>query len=272
MPELPEVETIVRELRGSAAGKTIIGIDVLFPSSFITFPDAKDAVSKGIKIKDVVRRGKYIIFVLEGGLRLVVHLRMTGRLMWTVEDDRRKFVRLVIAFTDGTKLYFSDVRKFGRVWLFPEREFEQRTGIFKLGIEPLSADYGSFRKTVAGRRGILKNTLLRQDLLAGIGNIYADEINFRAGLHPSSRLESVSLPKIRKLYGAIRACLEEGIEHCGVSVSDFVGTRGNKGKHQHYLRVYGREGKRCRKCRDTVKRIVVAGRGTYHCPSCQPSI
>jgi formamidopyrimidine-DNA glycosylase len=270
MPELPEVETIVRELRSSAKCKVLLNVTGKMKPVFHPSINDSERIVRGLSVVDVVRRGKFIVFVLDKGMRLVVHLRMTGRLMWKVEKGRRKFVRMVFIFTDGTKLYFSDVRKFGRVWILPEKVYEAITGIGKLGLEPLKANLESFMKLMKGRKGILKNTLLRQDLLAGIGNIYADEICFRVGVHPSSRLEKLGRKKEELLFEAVRSCLREGIRHCGVSVSDFVGTRGDLGRHQHYLNVYGRDGLDCRRCGDTIKRTVVAGRGTFFCPSCQP--
>ncbi len=272
MPELPEVETIVRELKKSAINKTIKSLDCRLESSCVV--DSKIRAGN-LKILDIERRGKFIVMILENNLRLTVHLRMTGRLMWHVEKGREKYVRVVINFTGGTALYFSDVRKFGRVWLCRMKDFEKVTGVSRLGIEPFGSSYEDFEKTFfrdrLGRRkrGFLKNNLLRQDLIAGVGNIYADEICFRSGLHPLSRIEKIPKNQFIKVYQNVLACLEEGISHCGVSVSDFVGTKGNLGKHQNYLKIYGRAGDECYECGSEIKKIRVAGRGTHVCKKCQ---
>lgn len=271
MPELPEVETIVRELKPRVAGKKFWGVEgrlrYVFSPSYGEF----SVKIKNLKILDVVRRGKFIVFVLEKKMRLVIHLRMSGRLMWKKVPKKEKHIRAVFNFTDGTFLIFSDARKFGRIWLYLESEFEEATGISKLGIEPFSAQFKPeiLNKFFVQKRGILKNTLLRQDLIAGIGNIYADEICHRIGLHPSTRLEQFEAADTARLYEAVIHCLQEGIAHNGASVSDFVGTRGTLGKHQHYLKVYGRKGDPCYVCGSKIQKTKVAGRGTFVCLKCQ---
>jgi formamidopyrimidine-DNA glycosylase len=270
MPELPEVETIVRELRESVCGKEISKIEAPWRKAVKPALNVAARILKGSKVEDVMRRGKFIIFILNKNVRLVVHLRMTGRLLWRVEQGRAKFIRVILRFADGSSLYFSDVRRFGRVWVYPVEVYKKATGISKLGVEPLDLDWESFKGIFKGRRGILKHSLLRQDLLAGVGNIYADEICFRIGLHPLTRLEKLGNDQLRSLFKAIGECLRDGIEHCGASISDFVGTKGTIGQHQHYLRVYGRKGKPCYSCSNLIKKTVVAGRGTFFCPSCQP--
>lgn len=269
MPELPEVETIVRELKTSLKGKTIKNIQV--KSSLSVYPSLEAIIrnARGYTVLDVRRRGKFIILVLNEALRLVVHLRMTGRLMWSVNEGRAKYVRVVINFVDETSLFFSDVRKFGRVWFYTEKDYKKGTGISRLGYEPLKMELAQFCNLFEHRKGILKNSLLRQDLISGIGNIYADEICFKAGLHPKSRLEHIKKQQIVKLYESVQVCLREGIKNCGVSVRDFVGTKGDLGKHQNYLRVYGRKGVKCYKCGSIIEKTVVAGRGTFYCPKCQ---
>lgn len=269
---MPEVETIVRELKNSAKNKIIKSVECRFESSCVFEEGIK---ADNLKILDVERRGKFIVMILDNNLRLVVHLRMTGRLMWYVEKGREKYVRAVIYFTDGTALYFSDVRKFGRVWLCGNKDFENVTGVCRLGIEPFASSYDDFERTFfldrfgRRKRGYLKNNLLRQDLVVGVGNIYADEICFRSGLHPSSRVENIPKNQFKKIYKNVLECLEEGILHCGVSVSDFVGTNGHLGKYQNYLKIYGRAGDQCYECGSEIKKIRVAGRGTHVCEKCQ---
>ncbi len=271
MPELPEVETIVRELKPHIIGKKFWNVDAGLANVFLPSFQLMKQKLPGLRVLNVFRRGKFIVFELENSWKLVIHLRMTGRLMWKKIKGREKHIRAVFTFTDATTLVFSDARKFGRVWLATSKDYEQMTGISRLGLEPLSPHFKPevLNKLFIRKRGILKNTLLRQDLIAGIGNIYADEICYRIGVHPSSRLEKLSKDDVKKLYEAIRHCLEQGIEHCGASVSDFVGTRGTLGKHQKYLQVYGRKGDPCYSCQEIITKTKVAGRGTFVCKQCQ---
>ncbi|MEZ4086975.1 MAG: bifunctional DNA-formamidopyrimidine glycosylase/DNA-(apurinic or apyrimidinic site) lyase [Candidatus Gracilibacteria bacterium] len=270
MPELPEVETIVRELRETAIGKKFWGLEGRVKSTFIpSFDVVKDQLL-GLRILNVTRRGKFIVFELDRHMRLVIHLRMSGRLLWKKLYRKESHVRAVFVFSDATALYFCDARKFGRIWLAHKDEIDALTGMDRLGVEPLQdLDEDLFMKMLRGKRGILKNTLLRQDMIAGIGNIYADESCFRSGLHPQSRLEALRKEDKERLFEAIVHCLKEGIQHCGVSMTDFIGTRGELGKHQDYLKIYGRKGDPCYTCGTTIEKMVVAGRGTFVCPQCQ---
>lgn len=271
MPELPEVETIVRELSGNVIGKRFWS--AYAPLKYVFLPNAEIVENeiKHLKVLDVTRRGKFIIFVLDKNMRLVIHLRMSGRLLWKKVAKKEKYIRAMFTFSDATSLIFSDTRKFGRIWLYNTEKYEENTGISRLGVEPFSSDFTieKLNTFFVRKRGILKNTLLRQDLIAGIGNIYADEIAFRIGVHPASSLENFTVKYAEKLHEAVLYCLGQGIEHCGVSVSDFVGTRGTLGKHQHYLQIYGRKGDPCYKCGTTIKKTKVAGRGTFVCEHCQ---
>ena len=271
MPELPEVETIVRELRPKLIGKKFWSVQGLLTSTFRPSLDVLMHDLPGHKILDIQRRGKYIVFELDQKMNMIVHLRMSGRLLWKKPSQSEKHLRAIFNFSDGTSLYFVDTRKFGRIWLFHQRDFLKETGMWKLGIEPFDPDFSlkKFHKLFGQRRGILKNTLLRQDIIAGIGNIYADEICFRSRLHPSSRLETITPTDLKLLYESIRFCLEEGIRHNGASVSNFVGTRGTRGKQQHYLQVYGRKDDPCYVCLQPIQKTTAAGRGTFFCRKCQ---
>jgi formamidopyrimidine-DNA glycosylase len=271
MPELPEVETIVRELRPKIAGKRFSGVEGELKYVFRPSFEKIVAGIKGLRVLDVERRGKFIVLVLEKKMRLVIHLRMSGRLLWKKIPGKEKHIRAIFYFDDGSSLIFSDMRKFGRIWFYSEKDYKKATGISRLGIEPFSPDFSRelLNKIFIHRRGILKNTLLRQDLIAGIGNIYADEICYRIGLDPRSRLENLRQSDVVKLFEAISHCLKEGIAHGGASISDFVGTRGTLGKHQHYLQVYGRKGDPCYACGGPIQKMKVAGRGTFVCVNCQ---
>lgn len=271
MPELPEVETIVRQLRSTAGGKKFWDVEILLPSVCTPETDEFKSKLKGLRIQDIIRRGKYIVFVLDHAMYLVIHLRMTGRLMWHKSEDRQNFIRVIFHFSDATALYFSDVRKFGRVGLFSKAEYENKSGISRLGIDPFDENFTpqTLKQIFKNRRTILKNTLLRQDLIAGIGNIYADEICFSLGCHPGAIISEWTPSFLKQLHLSIQKCLEQGIAHCGVSLSDFAGTRGELGKHQHYLKVYGRKGDPCYNCSTPILKTVIAGRGTFFCPKCQ---
>lgn len=270
MPELPEVETIARELRETAVGKKFWSVEGRMKSTFLpSFEKVKDQLL-GLRILDVRRRGKFIVFELDRHMRLVIHLRMSGRLLWKKLYRKESHVRAVFVFSDATALYFCDARRFGRIWLAHKDEIDALTGMDRLGVEPLrDLNEDLFLDMFEGRKGILKNTLLRQDIIAGIGNIYADESCFRSGLHPKSRLESLTKKDKERLFEAIVYCLQKGIEHCGVSMTDFVGTRGELGKHQQYLKIYGRKDDPCYNCGTLIEKMVVAGRGTFVCEHCQ---
>jgi formamidopyrimidine-DNA glycosylase len=271
MPELPEVETIIRQLKPVFVGQKFWKFESKNDSSFLPSADELRAVLPGKKIENINRRGKYLIFDLSAGFKLVIHLRMTGMLTFTEISGKKKFVRGIFTFSSAKRLYFSDIRKFGKVYLYHQKEYLQKTGIGKLGKDPIVEDLfeNDLEKFLLGKKGILKNKLLDQTNLAGIGNIYADEICFRAGLRPSTRTEKLRQPQIKKLHEAILFCLKEGIRNNGTTISDFVNVQGKAGRQQEKLRVYGRAGQHCRKCRTLIVKTRVAGRGTYYCPHCQ---
>lgn len=274
MPELPEVETVVREIRPVITGARFWKITAVGGSRkdpfHTSFAEAADLL-KGKTVNNIGRRGKYIIIELSGDLVMVVHLRMTGMLLFEPSLRLKKFLRVKFVFTNGQQMFFSDIRRFGRIWVADKRDYLKVTGLDRLGLDPVQDGLAiaDLESTLYRRTGILKNKLLDQRLIAGIGNIYADEICFRVGLHPASRLEKLRKQDLRNLRIAILECLQEGIEHNGTTISDFVGTRGDAGKHQKYLRIYGRVGDKCYVCGETVLKTKVAGRGTHFCPRCQ---
>lgn len=271
MPELPEVETVVREITPALLGKKFWKVDAVNPSTFLPSALVVEQLLPGKKILKIRRKGKFIIFDLSGNLVLVVHLRMTGMLLFKPSKRLQKFIRAKFTFSDATVLCFSDIRKFGKIWLYHKSEYLQKTGLAKLGVDPIvdQFDLAVLEKLYKQQKGILKNRLLDQSVIAGIGNIYADEICFRIGLHPASRVEKLNSQDLKKLHQAIKKCLEEGIKHNGTTISDFVGTKGDAGKHQHYLKIYGRTGDPCYVCGTAIRKTRVAGRGTYYCVKCQ---
>ena len=272
MPELPEVEIISRGLRG-IVGRRIVDVDVRWQRTVATPEPAAFAQRlQGRRIAGIDRRGKWLSLRLQGGDCLLIHLRMSGRLVVEpreAQDDRH--ARVLFALDDGRRLRFSDTRKFGRMVLTDHPE----EVLGDLGPEPLAEGFTSRRlmEMLRGRRARLKPLLLDQRFLAGLGNIYADEALWRAGLHPLRRSDSLSVEEVRRLHRAIREVLRKAIARGGTTLEDerYVGADGQPGEFAARLAVYGRAGERCPRCEGTIERIVVGGRGTHLCPRCQPA-
>lgn len=283
MPELPEVETIVRKLRNGQPverglpaypppiGHVITRVWTDWPRAAYPSADVLVQHLPGHRIESLSRRGKYIVFTLSPGgpvspsFHLLIHLKMSGRLdVLKAETPQDKHVHFVFGLDNGYELRFCDARKFGRVYLVSD--VAQVTGA--LGPEPLDEAFTlrRFRQLVAKKSGALKPLLLDQTFVAGIGNIYADEALWRARLYPLRRADSLSPAEVAALYRGIRAALTDGIRHEGAAV-DWVYPDGN---YQDHLRVYGRTGQPCRRCHAAIRRIVVGQRGTHFCPRCQP--
>lgn len=272
MPELPEVETVRRSLEPLLQGCTIKTAHVHYPG-IIKHPDPKEFAVRiqGQTIEKVGRRGKYLILELSGGQTLVIHLRMTGRLTVCEQAaELPKHTHLVFDLDDGRELRFNDVRKFGLVYLLANNDYREAGGLFTLGPEPLEEAFTP--EELAFRLGCkkvkLKAFLLDQTQIAGIGNIYADESLFCAGLHPERITDSLSEEEVFRLYQAIRSTLREGIACRGASIKDYVDGSGERGEFQERLKVYGRAGEDCT-CGRKLERITVAGRTTVYCPGCQ---
>lgn len=264
MPELPEVETLVRILRPALSGKIILESDLRWNRSLASPSPAKFKKQIiGQEVVDLSRRGKFLRLHLSTS-NLLIHLRMSGDLLVVLGGYQpAKHDRLILKLTNDAMLVFNDPRKFGRIWLVKDP-----TEIFRdLGPEPLSGEFTPFRLHTAlhARHRQLKPLLLDQTFLAGLGNIYTDEALFQAKLHPQTLSDSVSVEQAEALWVAIREVLEAGIRHNGSSI-DWV-YRG--GDFQNHLRVYGRTGKPCPDCGTKIKRIVIGQRGTHFCPHCQ---
>lgn len=264
MPELPEVEILVRILRPALIGKTILVSDLRWNRSLASPSPAKFKKQIiGQEIIDLSRRGKFLHLHLSTS-NLLIHLRMSGDLLVVLGGYQpAKHDRLILKLSDDATLVFNDPRKFGRAWLV-----DDPAKIFRdLGPEPLSGEFTPFRLYTAlhVQHRQLKPLLLDQTFLAGLGNIYTDEALHLAKLHPLTPSDSVSSDQAESLWAAIREVLEEGIRHNGASI-DWV-YRG--GDFQNYLRVYGRAGEPCPVCGTEIKRIVIGQRGTHFCPRCQ---
>jgi formamidopyrimidine-DNA glycosylase len=260
MPELPEVETVVRSVAAHLAGRRIVSTS--FTSRFVT-PGSRAKLSQrlaGRRIESVTRRGKFILITLDQGT-LTVHLGMTGKLL--LEGESGEHTHGIFHLDDGLLLYH-DPRQFGRIEWSPGAP----PRVARLGPEPLEISFDEFRARIK-RKTRMKALLLNQAFLAGLGNIYADESLFAAGIHPLAVAERLSTARARKLYDAIRDILTHAIQLGGSSISDYVNGRGERGWFQMEHRAYGREGEACANCGRPIRKILVAQRGTHYCPHCQ---
>jgi len=260
MPELPEVETVVRSVAAHLAGRRIVSSS--FTSRFVT-PGNRSKLTQrlaGRRIESVTRRGKFILIALDQGT-LTVHLGMTGKLL--VDGEAGEHTHGVFHLDEGLLLYH-DPRQFGRIEWSPGTP----PRVARLGPEPLEIGFEEFRARLK-RKTRMKALLLNQTFLAGLGNIYADESLFAAGIHPLAVADRLSAARARKLYDAIRGILTHAIKLGGSSISDYVNARGERGWFQMEHRAYGREGEPCANCGRPIRKILVAQRGTHYCPHCQ---
>ncbi|MFA5361696.1 MAG: bifunctional DNA-formamidopyrimidine glycosylase/DNA-(apurinic or apyrimidinic site) lyase [Candidatus Omnitrophota bacterium] len=265
MPELPEVETIKRDLKKAVVGKRIAEVCVYNPA-VIRFPSV-DKFKKGLvglEITDILRKGKVLILELSNGKALVIHLKMTGQLVY---PGSGRGSRLSFRFADGRIMDFSDQRLFAEVRLLDD--WRSLRFIQQLGPEPFDLTPEDFKEKLGTKRTKIKPLLMEQDFIAGIGNLYAAESLFRAGIHPARPACSLSGEEKEKLLLAIKDILKEAVKHGGSSVDTYVRLSGRKGSFKSRHKVYGREGERCFCCKTPVKRISLGGRGTYFCPRCQ---
>lgn len=310
MPELPEVEYTARQLRESVVG-AIIRNALVFWDRTIGHPDLPDFLAEIAerRIEGVRRRGKFLVLDLNGDLLLTVHRRMTGNLLllppgWEIDVSLREtspaawgtkgptfkrigstqssessennpellYCRVCFNLTDGRRLLFTDPRKFGRIELWPrEREQEALEG---LGLEPLSDEFTveQLEQTLAGRKGAIKQVLLDQEVVAGLGNIYADESLFYAHIHPLRRANSLTPAEVQALHEGIVVVLMRSIKHGGTSFSEYRDLWGEAGDNYNHMRVYHQQGKPCARCGTPIERIVVGQRSTHFCPNCQKLI
>lgn len=288
MPELPEVETIRKELATVLPGKVIKRFDVRLPKIFqVAGPEGTKRLIKA-RVDAVNRRGKLLSFTLSTGMTVAIHLKMTGQLIYrahskvvlagghpipTVTDDLPgKVTHAVFTFTDGSELFFNDLRQFGYIKLLPTEDFANLPLMQSFGPEPLARTftYEVFNARLKKRpTAKLKPLLLDQTFIAGLGNIYVDETLNLAKLHPLRTARSLTAAQRRILFEAIRAILRKAIKHQGTSDNTFVTITGGKGDYLKYARVYHRTDLPCHACGTPIRRMVVAGRGTHYCPRCQ---
>jgi formamidopyrimidine-DNA glycosylase len=273
MPELPEVETVVRAMREELVGRRVRALTLKHKPTVSGSPQAIKLL-EGRRFENVFRRAKFIRMDLDNDVSMAVHLRMTGWLgvLGATQKDPKMdpYERLRFELDDGKDhLVFRDIRTFGRVWCGTRAQIEGMREISKLGPEPLEISADEFAQRLRKKTGGLKALLLNQEFLAGVGNIYADESLFMAGLHPLYSAKKVSVERARKLHASIQEILLKSIAAGGSSVVDFVRPDGEKGWFQRELQAYGRDGEPCVRCSAAIKRIVVGQRGTWFCPKCQ---
>jgi formamidopyrimidine-DNA glycosylase len=287
MPELPEVETVRRGLADLLPGRTITAVQHDWAKSF---PNAATDVRRfvvGAHITEVKRRAKILLIELDTNYTLLVHLKMTGQLVYRADDDQRfgaghpnnslvgelpdKSTRVTLKL-NGAQLFFNDQRKFGWMKLFPTVEVFSLDFMKKLGPEPLSTDFtaADFGERLMRRaKSGIKAVLLDQTVVAGVGNIYADEALWGAKIHPETKVRDISATKITQLYLALRDVLQLSIKKGGSSDRNYVDAKGQRGSYLKFAKVFRREGLECPRCGQQIIKIRVAGRGTHICPHCQ---
>jgi formamidopyrimidine-DNA glycosylase len=284
MPELPEVETVVRGLRASLPGRFIREVR-LGKTDFIDDPAALEQSLPGCSITGVTRLGKFICIGLNPALGLnpesssaspgeslylVIHLGMTGQLTVRHPDDRiAAHTHCFFSLDDRSELRYTDIRRFGRMLLVPESGLAAFQN--HLGAEPLEITLAEFLARFGSRRARVKALLLDQSVLRGVGNIYADESLFRARIHPARIATNLAQTELAALHRAVREVLTAAIRLRGSSISDYVDSEGKNGEFQLRHRVYQRESKPCLRCKEKIRRVIVAGRSSHFCPRCQPT-
>lgn len=272
MPELPEIETLAQEFQERLAGRTILAVSVFQKARVFKTPG--EVLKKGLpgkKIESVSRRGKFLFLNLSRGFSLVFHLGMTGQLLWDPADVKRgdPHLHLQLAFEGSEeKLFFRDIRRFGSIYFWDGAKAGPE-GVRKLGADPFKLTASEFGKIFKPRRGRIKSLLLDQRLMAGLGNIYADESLFRSGLDPRRRPFRVSQLKLEALHRAVCEVLSEAVQCGGSSIDDYVHSDGSRGGFQEHHRVYGKAGSPCLACGTAIRRVVLAGRSSFFCPKCQ---
>ena len=265
MPELPEVQTVVNYIKPMCVGKRLTRVKPVWSKVLHNFNEGFNSSSKDNKVRDVYRRAKFIIIAFENYV-LAVHLRMTGKLYMADNNFQSKHITAVFEFEGGDSLFFEDVRKFGRVYLYDDLKVIDS----KHGPEPLDSNFTltQFREMMHQRKRNIKALLLDQSFLSGLGNIYVDESLWKSGIHPNSLANMIPNMKVEALYKNIRSTLEDAIKENGTTIIDFS-VNGESGRYANYLSIYGRSKQSCLSCKNKIAKMKVAGRGTYVCTKCQ---
>ena len=273
MPEMPEAENIVRGIRPFIETKKITDIEII-KSDIVKYPSVEQYVQriKNSRINAVKRRGKYIILELDNGIAAVIHLRMTGKLLYTRQNQPiDKYACVIFTLEDKNKLVNADVRRLGTLDAVTNQELPRLKGLYSLGAEPLTADFSVdyLQKVLQKSKSRIKSFLLNQKNVAGLGNIYVDEALFLSRINPLRTAGSLSMAEIKALHEAVNQVIGAGIKDGGTTFRDYRNGLGGKGTHQDHLYVYSRKGESCRVCGAPIEKTVVGGRGTYYCPCCQ---
>jgi len=277
MPELPEVEVVRRDLERDVVGRRVKAVEVDAMRSVRRHHNRKQFISRleGKKIAGVERRGKYLLLRLEGSDVLVIHLGMSGQLLRakTSRETKPKHLHVIITFQQGGQLRFVDPRTFGEMFVTQVDELSKVSELSHLGIDPLehAVSWEEFWSLITQKHAKLKTLLMDQKFMAGIGNIYSDEILWGAGLRWDRMSDSLSAQEVRRLYRSMVEVLQDAVKHRGSSLADeqYVDLFGKPGEYQLHHKVYAREGETCRRCRQIIVRERVGGRSTYYCPACQ---
>jgi formamidopyrimidine-DNA glycosylase len=274
LPELPEVEVICRRLECELPGKKILNLELLTPSSLKGAGDEFPETLRGSRIRNVRRRGKLIVMETDAGLSLVIHLKMTGQLILSSLREAGRHCRLIMTFQkDGGEavyLLFNDMRRFGYLLpLFDDRD-NTDSPLKNIGPDALGISLEDFSRIVGSSGRRIKNLLLDQARIAGLGNIYVDEILHRAGVNPLTPAKEIPPELVENIHSTMGMVLERAIETGGSSVRNYIDSSGRDGSFQKEHAVYKRQGEPCTTCSSPIHRTVVAGRGTYFCPECQP--
>ena len=273
MPELPEVEYVARQLRETLPGRRIVGVETRWERSIQGMAPAEFAAEvSGRAVTDVGRRAKYLLLTLDDGRLLIIHRRMSGNLLlWGAGEPEPPYARVIFTLDDGRRLVYTDPRKFGRVALATPEALPATFA--SLGPEPLEEAFtpAALAERLAGQSRAIKATLLDQRVIAGLGNIYADESLFRAGIHPLRPAGSLTADELTRLHSGIQGALTTGIAHGGTTFGRHRDIYNEAGVNLEHVEVYRRTGQPCLRCGAPIERIVVAQRGTHFCSHCQPS-
>lgn len=273
MPELPEVETIRRDLNKELKGRKIIKLKFYdWPNMLKPSPGAIAKAIKGKKIHDFGRRAKLLLMHLDDhGTTIAIHLKMTGQLFIRKTNDKPdRFTHVVLELDKDEELRFNDLRKFGFMKLIKDKK-ELKELLDEYGPEPLTADFtfAKFKEIVGKSARAIKTVIMDQQKIAGVGNIYADEALWVAKTHPEKPANKLDNKKLKDLFEAIEFVIKQGIEDRGTSVDNYFDAQGNKGNHAQNLKVFRQDKKPCPRCKTIIKKIKVGGRGTHYCPNCQ---
>lgn len=273
MPELPEVETVRRSLLGLIQNKTIKDIHVYYAKIIVGDPEVFVTALQERKLLTIDRRGKYLLFRFDHDLTMISHLRMEGKyFVRQSTEPENKHVHVVFEFTDGSVLQYQDVRKFGRMQLVQTGTEAQVSGIKALGPEPFSRDFkvDSFYTALRRHHKAIKQVLLDQHVVTGLGNIYVDEVLWLSQISPLLPANAITRAQAEVLHDNIIQELKMAVDHGGTTIRSYVDANGNTGQFQFDLHVYGRQGQSCEHCGTTIEKIKLGGRGTHFCPQCQP--